>query len=62
MDTEGVFNIGKRNYMALTRMFLKNGIRIAKEDVGGTVNRTINLDVATGQTRLKVSGRGEFEL
>lgn len=62
MDTGGVFNIGKRNYEILTRMFQKNNIRIDKEDIGGNVNRTVSLEVGTGVTMLKVSGRGEFQL
>lgn len=62
MDAAEVFNIGKRNYMILRQMLWKNKVMIAKEDIGGTVNRTISLNVGTGQTILKVSGRGEFEL
>jgi chemotaxis protein CheD len=62
MDESGMFNIGKRNYVALRKIFWKNNVLISKEDVGGVVNRTISLDVSTGTTILKVSGRGEFEL
>ena len=62
MDADGVFNIGKRNYMILRKMFLKNGVMIAAEDVGGTVNRTVSLEVATGVTRLKTGGREEVEV
>jgi chemotaxis protein CheD len=62
MDDSGFFNIGKRNYMALRKIFWKNKVMINKEDIGGTVNRTISLQVGTGLTNLKVSGRGEFEL
>ncbi len=62
MDTAGIFNIGKRNYEILTRMFAKNQIAIAKQDIGGNVNRTVSLEIGTGRTVLKVSGRGEFEL
>ncbi len=62
MDSAGIFNIGKRNYMILRKMFWKNKVMIAKEDIGGTVNRTISLEIGTGRTILKVSGRGEFEL
>ncbi|MDH5298422.1 MAG: chemotaxis protein CheD [Desulfobulbaceae bacterium] len=62
MDAAEVFNIGKRNYMILRQMLWKNKVMIAKEDIGGTVNRTISLQVGTGTTILKVSGRGEFEL
>lgn len=62
MDNAGIFNIGKRNHAVLRKMFWKNNIIIAKEDVGGTGNRTVSLEIGTGITRLKVSGRGEFEL
>ena len=62
LDSSGVFNIGKRNYAIMKKLFEKNNISIAKEDIGGTVNRTISLDVKTGQVILKVSGKGEFEI
>lgn len=62
MDEAGIFNIGKRNYEILTRMFVKNNIRIAKQDIGGNVNRTVSLEIGSGLAMLKVSGRGEFEL
>ena len=62
LDSSGVFNIGKRNYAIMRRLFDKNKVTIAKEDIGGTVNRTIRLDVSTGRVLLKVSGKGEFEI
>ena len=62
MDPTGMFNIGKRNYLVMREMFWKNKVMIAKEDIGGTVNRTVSLQVGTGLTMLKVSGQGEFEL
>lgn len=62
LDSSGVFNIGKRNYAIMQMLFQKNNISIAKEDIGGTVNRTISLDVKTGRVVLKVSGKGEFEI
>ena len=46
----------------MRRLFDKNKVTIAKEDIGGTVNRTIRLDVSTGRVLLKVSGKGEFEI
>jgi len=62
MDSSNFFNIGKRNYTALRKIFWKNQVMIAKEDIGGSVNRTISLNIKDGSTWLKVSGRGEFEL
>ncbi|MBC8318401.1 MAG: chemotaxis protein CheD [Desulfobulbaceae bacterium] len=62
LDTAGVFNIGKRNYAIMKKLFERNKVAVAREDIGGTVNRTISLDVKTGRILLKVSGKGEFEL
>lgn len=62
MDNAGIFNIGKRNQAVLRKMFWKNQVMVAKEDVGGTGNRTVSLEIGTGITHLKVSGRGELEL
>lgn len=57
LDQDGLFNIGKRNYLILRKMFWKNNVLIDFEDVGGSVNRTLKLEIATGKTCLKVSGR-----
>ena len=62
MDASGFFNIGKRNYMALRKIFWKNDVLISKEDIGGNVNRTMRLEIGTGCVYLKVSDRGEIEL
>ncbi|MDF1615172.1 chemotaxis protein CheD [Desulfurivibrio dismutans] len=62
MDSSGIFNIGKRNYAVLRKMFWKNHIMVTAEDVGESGNRTVSIEVDTGRTMLKVSGRGEFEL
>ncbi len=62
MDENGVFNIGKRNYLAMRKIFWKNNVLIAAEHVGGSVNRTVRLEIATGHVVLKVSGFGEVEL
>jgi chemotaxis protein CheD len=57
MDDTGYFNIGKRNYEALTGLLSQHGLRITADQVGGMVNRTMYLNVATGDVRLKVSGQ-----
>jgi chemotaxis protein CheD len=62
MDENGVFNIGKRNYLALRQLFWKNNVMVAAEHVGGNVNRTVRLELTTGRVILKVSGIGEVEL
>jgi chemotaxis protein CheD len=62
LDPTGLFSIGKRNYQILSKLFDRNHITIVAEDIGGSVNRTVRLEIGTGRVLLKVSGRGEFEL
>ena len=62
LDQKGFFNIGKRNYMAVRKMFWKNNVMIDYQDVGGSPNRTLKLAVKNGQAWLKVSGQGEREI
>jgi len=53
LDDHGTFNIGKRNYLALRKIFWKNGVMIAAEDVGGAISRTLRLHVGTGVVSIK---------
>jgi chemotaxis protein CheD len=62
LDDSGYFNIGKRNYMALRKILWANNVLIQAEEVGGQVNRTVRLEVATGKVWVKNSGKGEGEL
>ena len=62
MDSAGVFNIGRRNYQIMLRLFEKNNITLSKKDIGGSVNRTVSLEVGSGITRLKMPGRGEMDI
>jgi chemotaxis protein CheD len=62
LDQKGFFNIGKRNHMALRKLFFKNNVIIDHEDVGGNVNRTIRLEIGSGDIYMKTSGRGEEKL
>jgi len=61
LDSNGVFKIGERNVAVFHKVLEKNGIPIVAEDVGGTVARTMSLNMSTGQVVLKISGK-EFEL
>ena len=58
LDQKGLFNIGKRNHTLLRKMFWKNNVITDFQDVGGTVNRPVKLEIRTGRVRLKISGAG----
>jgi chemotaxis protein CheD len=62
LDSQGVFQIGKRNYLAARRILWKAGILIAGEAVGGEVSRTTRLEVSTGRLWVREGGGIEREL
>ena len=62
LDQKGFFNIGKRNHTALRKLFFKNNVITSYEDVGGNVNRTVRLEMNTGDIYNKVSGNGEIKI
>ncbi len=61
MDSQSVFKIGQRNYSILKKLLWKNKIFIGGESVGGTISRTIFLQLETGKTILRCKGE-EIEL
>jgi chemotaxis protein CheD len=53
------FNIGRRNYAALRKIFLKNNVMIDNEDVGGVKARTMYLEISTGKVWVKIIGQNQ---
>jgi chemotaxis protein CheD len=62
MASTEIFNIGKRNYAALRKILFRNNALIANESIGGSVNRTMKLNISTGEVSLKISGQGYINL
>jgi len=62
MDQQGVFNIGKRNHLALRKIFWKAGVMIHAEDVGGLLSRTIRLEVGSGRVTMRKAGEQEQDM
>lgn len=58
LDQKGLFNIGKRNHAVLRKMFWKNNVMIDFEEVGSSCNRTLKLEIKSGEAWLKTSGVG----
>ena len=56
MGAKEVFKIGERNYRVLLEMLAGEGICLAAEDIGGTINRKVVLDLATGETIVRTNG------
>lgn len=53
------FRIGERNIKATADFLNRNGFRVAHSDVGGTVNRTLHLEVGSGAMKLKTPAVNE---
>ncbi|MBM3761965.1 MAG: chemotaxis protein CheD [Acidobacteria bacterium] len=62
LDGDGVFNIGKRNYLAMKKIFWKAGVMVHAEEVGGNVSRTLRLEVGTGKLLLQEAGEEAREI
>jgi len=57
VDHKDFFAIGKRNYTAMRKIFWKEGILCKGEHVGGTISRTLYLDLTTGRTWFTNAGQ-----
>ena len=56
MDQGNVFEIGKRNYLAMRRILWKKGMMVHAEAVGGGNSRTVRLQIGTGKVWLQEGG------
>ena len=61
-DGKGVFNVGRRNVLAARAVLWRNGIMTGGELVGGTVARTIAMNVSDGRIVVKTDGAVVAEL
>lgn len=62
IEDNGLFNIGKRNHLAVRKVLWRAGVLVASEAVGGTESRTVRLEVGSGRFWLRTAGVGEKEL
>ncbi len=53
------FKIGERNAAAVKAWLAVQGLRVTSSDLGGTVNRTLHLDLSTGQLTVKLPDRSD---
>ena len=62
MDDNGVFNIGKRNCLALRKILWKTGLVARAEETGGAVARTVRFEVGSGRVWVHTPGQQEHEM
>jgi chemotaxis protein CheD len=61
LDRQDLFRIGERNYTVFRKVLWKNSMLIDAEDVGGSISRTVRLEIATGRMIIR-TGSEEKEL
>jgi chemotaxis protein CheD len=52
MDPGGFFDIGKRNILAAKRILWGSSLGPVAEDTGGSLSRTVSLDISSGETTI----------
>ncbi len=62
MKDDGKFRIGQHNFESFVKFIKSQGLLVDRYDVGGSVSRTLSLEIATGKTMMKISGISEIEL
>ncbi len=56
LDHKDLFRIGERNYTIFRKILWKNSMLIAAEDIGGSISRTIRLEIETGRFIVRSKG------
>ena len=62
MDMNDTFQIGKRNVLAIKKALWALGTGVVSEDVGGTISRTVTIDLGTGVVSLSSPRRENWRL
>lgn len=62
MDDNNIFNIGKRNVLAIKKILWQHGMGAVAEDIGGSISRTVQVDVDSGRVIISSSNRSTWEI
>lgn len=62
MDERGIFDIGKRNCLALRKILWKFGLVVHAADTGGSEARTVHMEVGSGRIWLQSPGQEPREM
>jgi chemotaxis protein CheD len=54
-----LFQIGKRNHLAMKKIMWRAGVLVHHEEVGGDQSRTIRMELSTGRIFMKLAGAAE---
>ena len=61
-SNSAIGNVGERNVAMTKRILMKEGVSISKEVTGGSQARTLWINVATGEVKLRAAGQSEITI
>ena len=61
-DTNNTFNIGKRNALAIKKVLWQFGMGAVAEDLGGSISRTVTVDVNAGSVLISSPRRPDWSI
>jgi len=61
-DQNGVFAVGVKNVTAARKILWRAGVFVQAEATGGSLSRTLRLDLKTGDVAVRIPGQPEFLL
>jgi len=56
LNGQGLFDIGKRNYLAARRLLWKHRLLLQSEAIGGANSRNVSLEIGTGRLVVEEAG------
>ena len=62
LDPNSTFNIGKRNALAIKKILWGRQMGAVAEEMGGTISRTVTVDVDKGRVVISSPGKPDWEI
>jgi len=62
LDPNNVFNVGKRNILAIKKILWSLGMGAVAEDLGANFSRTVSVEVKTGRITISSPGKKDWHI
>lgn len=62
LDPNNVFNVGKRNILAIKKILWSMGMGPVAEDLGQNFSRTVSVEVKTGRITISSPGKKDWQI
>lgn len=62
LNQSGFFNIGRQNYNSVKKILIEENMMITDQIVGGNINRSLRLEISTGNVYIKTPGSSEEKI